>query len=268
MMKKLILAVCTVVLCSCTDSVEREANEYLVLAQEAYQKGAYEVAREKIDSIRSKFPKAFETRRAALKLQQDIDVAEAQQAVEETDKIIQAKTGVVERMKEQLVLEPITGTVGNYVSKAQTVDKIDHAMLRAQCDEHGLLSLTSVYPGSLDHHAISVSCNGQEVHVPASDARFTAESHGQPLEEVVYSNDREAGVSAFISEHMNEAITLTFYGAKEAKKVVMRPEDVKAVAEVYDFYVQLKTLNDARVRYADACEKIKFVHRNQNDSLK
>ena len=251
-------------LVSCTDSVEEKANSFLVLAEQAYNKGAYEVARTQIDSIRLNYPKAFKTRRAAVDLRLKIDLAEGQQAVEEADKIIQQKTELVERMKGKMVLEPVKGTVGNYVSPSQVVAKIDHNMLRAQVDEHGLLTLTSVYCGELGHNAIRVECEGKQLQTPASAATFKSLSHGQNLEEVVFSNDREVGISAFIAQYVGKDVKLTYIGTRNVT-ITLQPADVKAVSDVYDLYLQMKTLNDARVRYADACEKVKFIHRKMDE---
>ncbi|MDO4215783.1 MAG: hypothetical protein Q4D12_07725 [Bacteroidales bacterium] len=264
MEKNILLFISLVCLFSCTDKVEKQANEYYVLAEQAYSKGAYEVAREKIDSIRLLFPKAFKTRRAALDLRLKVDLAEGQQAVEDADKIIMQKTDLVERMKSKMVLEPIKGTVGNYVSPNQTVDKLDRNMVRAQLDEHGLLSLTAIHCGKIGYRAIRVECEGQSIQTPSSSAQFTSMCKGKELEEVVFSNDREVGVSAFLSQHVGKDIKLTFIGGDRSETVLLSPADVKAVSDVYDLYLQMKTLNDARVRYADACEKIKFIHRKMD----
>lgn len=265
-MKRLLpLLFCTICLASCIDSIEDKANTYYILAEQAFKKGAYEVARQQIDSIRFLFPKAFQTRKAALKLRQQIDLAEGQQMVEDADKIILQKTDLVERMKGKMVLEPIKGTVGNYVSPTQTVDKVDHNMLRAQVDEHGLLTLISVYCGELNHNAIKVECEGKQLQSPASSAVFKSISHGKNLEEVVYSSDREVGISAFISQHIGKEIKLTYLGGTQRATITLSPADVKAVSDVYDLYLQMKILNDARVRYADACEKIKFLHRKMDE---
>lgn len=251
-------------LVSCIDSIEDKANSYLVLAEQAYNKGAYEVARQQIDSIRLLFPKAFQTRKAALDLRLKIDLAEGQQAVEDADLIIQQKSGLVERMKGKMVLEPVKGTVGNYVSPAQTLNKLDHNMLRAQVDEHGLLTLTSIYCGELGHTSIKVESEGQQLQTPASSATFKSVSHDKMLEEAVFSNDREVGISAFISQHVGKEVKLTYLGTSGSVTITLQPADVKAVSDVYDLYLQMKTLNDARVRYADACEKIKFIHRKMD----
>ena len=95
MKKYILLFISLVYLMSCTDKIEKQANEYYVLAEQAYAKGAYEVAREKIDSIRLLFPKAFKTRRAALDLRLKVDLAEGQQAVEDADKIILINDGEI-----------------------------------------------------------------------------------------------------------------------------------------------------------------------------
>lgn len=250
---------------ACTDSIEDKANAFLILAEQAYNKGAYEVARNQIDSIRLLYPKAFNTRKAALDLRLKIDLAEGQQAVEESDKIILQKTDLVERMKSKMVLEPVKGTVGNYVSPSQTVDKVGHNMLRAHVDEHGLLTLTSIYVGELGHKAIKVEAEGQQLQTPASSATFKSIANGKNLEEVVFSNDREVGVSAFISQHVGKEVKLTYIGSSQNITVTLLPADVKAVADVYDLYLQMKILNDARVRYADACAKVKFIHRKMED---
>lgn len=262
-MKKIgffLLWVC--LLAACTDSIEDKAQIHYRLATQAFEKGAYDVARNEVDSIRIQYPKAIQTRKQALKLRLQIDLAEGQLAVEQSDQIIQKKTDLVERLKSKMVLEPQHGTVGNYVSPAQTVDKIAHNMLRAHVTEQGLLTLTSIYCGKMGHRSVKVTAaDGTSIQTTSSTAHFMSESHGKELEENVFSNDHETGISAFISEHAGQEIKLTFIAPSESKTVVMKPEDVQAIVSIYDLYSQMTVLNDARVRYADACEKVKFIHR-------
>lgn len=266
-MKKIGLWLLMLCVCSaCTDSVEQNAQVHYQLAAQAYEKGAYEVARNEIDSIRLVYPKAIQTRKQALQLRLQIDLAEGQLAVEQADQIIQKKQDLVDRLKGKMVLEPQHGTVGNYVAPAQTVDKIGHNMLRAHVTEQGLLTLTSIYCGKMGHRSVKVTAaDGKSLQTTSSTAHFMSESHGQELEENVFSNDHETGISAFISEHAGQEIKLTFIAPTTSKTVVMKPEDVQAIVSIYDLYVQMNVLNDARVRYADACEKVKFIHRKLED---
>lgn len=257
-----ILWVLAFVFAACTDSVEEKAQIHYQLAEQAYQKGAYEVARNEIDSIRLSYPKAIQTRKQALDLRLKVDLAEGQQAVEQADQIIQKKSDLVDRLKGKMVLEPQHGTVGNYVAPAQTVDKIGHNMLRAHVTEQGLLVLTSIYCGKMNHRSIKVTAaDGKSLQTTSSTAHFMSESHGKELEENVFSNDHETGICAFISEHAGQEIKLTYLSASDSKTITMKPEDVQAIVSIYDLYSQMTVLNDARVRYADACQKVKFIHR-------
>ena len=78
-------------LTACKDSIEEQAQVHYQLASQAYAKGAYDVARSEVDSIRLLFPKAIQTRKEALQLRLKIDLAEGQLAVEQADQIIQKK---------------------------------------------------------------------------------------------------------------------------------------------------------------------------------
>jgi hypothetical protein len=107
---------------------------------------------------------------------------------------------------------------------------------------------------------VKVESEGQSLQTPASSATFYSESNGVKLEEAVFSNDHEVGVSAFISQHVGKKVLLTFIGKSKNETITMTPTDIKAISDIYDLYLQMKILNDARVRYADACEQIKFIH--------
>lgn len=246
---------------ACKDSIEEQAQVHFQLASQAYAKGAYDVARSEVDSIRLLYPRAIQTRKEALQLRLEIDLAEGQQAVEEADKVIQKKTDLVDRLKGKMILEPQHGTVGNYVSPSQTVDKIGHNMLRAHVTEQGLLTLTSIYVGKMGHRSVRVtSADGKSIQTTSSTAHFMSESHGKELEENVFSNDHETGVCAFISEHAGQEIKVTFIAPDQSKTIVLSSEDVNAIVAIYDLYSQMTVLNDARVKYADACQKVKFIH--------
>lgn len=266
MKKTSLLILLVLYLVSCSESKEKDPDRFLQLAIEAYNRGAYDVAREKIDSIRMRYPKALQTRREAMNLRLKVDLAEGKQAVIQADQIISQKQDLVERMKKKLVLEPMKGAAGNYVSPLQTLNKIGHNMLRVQVDERGLLTLTSIYCGKMNHRAVKVSAGGKSVQTPTSKAFFESECDGKKLEEVVFSQDHEVGICAFISQHIGQPIELTYIASNKSQTVTLQPQDVQAISAMYDFYLQLKVLNDARVHYADACEKVKFINQRIEES--
>ena len=75
MIKKLIYLFCgTLVLTACGNSIEKKANEKLVIAKAAYERGDYEEAKTQIDSIKILYPKAFEARKAGQELMLDVEL--------------------------------------------------------------------------------------------------------------------------------------------------------------------------------------------------
>ena len=64
-MKKLTILFCgTLALAACGNGLEKKANEKLMVAKAAYERGDYEEAKLQIDSIKILYPKAFEARKA------------------------------------------------------------------------------------------------------------------------------------------------------------------------------------------------------------
>ena len=62
-MKKLTIFFCgPLALAACENGIEKKANEKLMVAQAAYERGDYEEAKLQIDSIKILYPKAFEAR--------------------------------------------------------------------------------------------------------------------------------------------------------------------------------------------------------------
>lgn len=73
-MKKLIILFCgTLALAACGNGLEKKANEKLMVAKAAYERGDYEEAKLQIDSIKILYPKAFEARKAGQALMLDVE---------------------------------------------------------------------------------------------------------------------------------------------------------------------------------------------------
>lgn len=77
---------------SCTDNTAREAARWLQAAQAAADRGDHTAALAAIDSLRHNCPDAITERLEALKLWQQASLRAAQQAVERTDRALQAAT--------------------------------------------------------------------------------------------------------------------------------------------------------------------------------
>ena len=88
-MKKALLLLAVIALCvSCGPNVEKLATARLDNAKQLFSVGNYNVAKQEIDSIRILYPKAFEARRQAIRLMQQIEEAEQMRAIEYEDSLI------------------------------------------------------------------------------------------------------------------------------------------------------------------------------------
>ena len=101
-MKKLIILFCgTLALAACGNGLEKKANEKLMVAKAAYERGDYEEAKLQIDSIKILYPKAFEARKAGQALMLDVETKAQQKTLAYLDSAFQAKTEEFNAIKEK-----------------------------------------------------------------------------------------------------------------------------------------------------------------------
>ena len=105
-MKKLIILFCgTLALAACGNGLEKKANEKLMVAKAAYERGDYEEAKLQIDSIKILYPKAFEARKAGQALMLDVETKAQQKTLAYLDSAFQAKTEEFNAIKDKFKLE-------------------------------------------------------------------------------------------------------------------------------------------------------------------
>ena len=96
---RLFIAIVSIfVLFACSESIEEQAATVLQSAREAYEIGDFQGAKMLLDSLKVKYPKAFEARREALKLTREVELAEQQRSVEYFDSMLVAKRGELENV--------------------------------------------------------------------------------------------------------------------------------------------------------------------------
>ena len=105
-MKKLTIFFCgTLALAACGNGIEKKANEKLMVAQAAYERGDYEEAKSQIDSIKILYPKAFEARKAGQALMLDVETKAQQKTLAYLDSALRAKTEEFNAIKDKFILE-------------------------------------------------------------------------------------------------------------------------------------------------------------------
>ena len=128
-MKKILLIMLAAALTACSDNKQKDAEDMLAKANMQFEQGRYDRALITIDSLRKVYPSAIETRKQALRLQQDIELKRSQEELALVDSALQA-------VKQ------------DYESQKLKVEK-DKQALRATPEELTLLTKTRVRRDSL-----------------------------------------------------------------------------------------------------------------------
>lgn len=264
-LNKLIALPLFMALFSC-NSDEKKAEELFQRAESSFATGDYSLAKLQIDSIRTLYPKAFEVRKAGIKLMQQVDLQEQQKTLVYLDSVMAVKQASLDSIKGNFVLEKDTAyqEVGNYFYPTQTVEKnIGRSFLRGQVNERGEMSITSIYcaGGKLHHRAVKVSVDDLFAETPISPDCYETTDLGKAIEKADYKLSADGGVIAFITANQDKKrIRLEFIGDRNYK-TTMQPNDIKAIAELSRLAQILSSIEAIKKEQNEANLKIRFVNR-------
>lgn len=264
-LNKLIALPLFMTLFSC-NSDEKKAEELFQRAESSFATGDYSLTKLQIDSIRTLYPKAFEVRKAGIKLMQQVDLQEQQKTLVYLDSVMAVKQASLDSIKGNFVLEKDTAyqEVGNYFYPTQTVEKnIGRSFLRGQVNERGEMSITSIYcaGGKLHHRAVKVSVNDLFAETPISPDCYETTDLGKAIEKADYKLGSDGGVIAFITANQDKKrIRLEFIGDRNYK-TTMQPNDIKAIAELSRLAQILSSIEAIKKEQNEANLKIRFVNR-------
>ena len=264
-LNKLIALPLFMTLFSC-NSDEKKAEELFQRAESSFATGDYSLTKLQIDSIRTLYPKAFEVRKAGIKLMQQVDLQEQQKTLVYLDSVMAVKQASLDSIRGNFVLEKDTAyqEVGNYFYPTQTVEKnIGRSFLRGQVNERGEMSITSIYcaGGKLHHRAVKVSVDDLFAETPISPDCYETTDLGKAIEKADYKLGADGGVIAFIKANQDKKrIRLEFIGDRNYK-TTMQPNDIKAIAELSRLAQVLSSIEAIKKEQNEANLKIRFVNR-------
>lgn len=262
---KLIIAGLAILLAGCSQD-EQKANNLLQRAEASFQQGEFSEAKLQIDSVKILYPKAFEARKAAIKLMQRVDLEEQQRTLVYLDSTLSVKQASLDSIKGQFVLEKDTAyqEIGNYFYPTQVVEKnVGRSFLRAQVSEQGEMSLTSIFcaGGKLHHTAVKVSNKDAFAQTPASTDSYETTDLGRSIEKADYKLGKDGGVIGFIIANREaKSLKLEFIGDR-TYRTIMYANDIKAIAAVSDLARILASMEEIRKEQKEANLKIQFVTR-------
>lgn len=257
------MACCSLI--SCND-IEKQADVKLQEAKTAFQQGNYDLAKQLIDSIKVLYPKAFDTRRASLALQREVELAEQNKLLADIESELQEKQQAIADMQDLFVLEKDAEyqRIGNYLDKTQTVEKnIHRSFLRFQVSEEGKQSMTSIYCGSgnIHHTAVKVTApDGSSAETPNSKDSYETTDLGERIEKADYKYGEDGGVIDFIAAHQEENLKVQFMGDKNYN-TTMTAQDRKAAASVLQLSTLLNRITELNKAREEAQLKIRYIEK-------
>ena len=254
-----------VALTGCGDGGEKEAQIRLQKAETALQQENFSEAKLQIDSIKVLYPKAFEARKQGIKLMQQVDLKEQGKTLVYLDSMMQVKQTQLDSIKANFILEKDTAyqEIGNWFYPTQVVEKnVGRSFLRAQVNELGEMSLTSIYcaGGKLNHTSVKVSVGDTFAETPMTKDSYITSDLGRTIEKADYKVGEDGGVAGFIVANQDKNIQLTFIGDK-TYRTAMQKNDRKAIAELTELARILSGMEEIRKQQKEANLKIQFVTR-------
>ena len=254
-----------VTLAGCGDGGEKEAQIRLQKAEAALQQENFSEAKLQIDSIKVLYPKAFEARKQGIKLMQQVDLKEQGKTLVYLDSVMQVKQAQLDSIKANFVLEKDTAyqEIGNWFYPTQVVEKnVGRSFLRAQVNELGEMSLTSIYcaGGQLNHTSVKVSVGDTFAETPMTNDSYATTDLGRTIEKADYKVGEDGGVVGFIVANQDKNIQLTFIGDK-TYRTAMQKNDRKAIVELVELARILSGMEEIRKQQKEANLKIQFVTR-------
>lgn len=258
------------VLSGCGDGGEKEAQKRLQKAEIALQQDNFSEAKLQIDSIKVLYPKAFEARKQGIRLMQQVDLKEQQKTLVYLDSMMQVKQLQFDSIKGNFVLEKDTAyqEVGNWFYPTQIVEKnIGRSFLRAQVNELGEMSLTSIYcaGGKLNHTSVKVSVGDTFAETPIAKDSYVTTDLGRTIEKTDYKIGEDGGVAGFVVANQDKNIQLQFVGDK-TYRTTLQKNDRKAIVELMELSRILSGMEEIRKQQKEANLKIQFVTRKMEEA--
>ena len=256
-------------LSACTNNGEKEAEMHLQRAESAFNSRNYNEAKLQIDTIRTLYPKAFDARKAAIKLMQQVDLKEQERSIVYLDSMMLIKQDQFDSIKGSFILEKDKEyqEVGNYLYPTQTIEKNGgRSFLRGQVSELGEMSITSIYcaGGAIHHSSVKVINGDLYAQTPNTKDSYETTIGGRHIEKADYKLGDDGGVIAFIVTNKVNNLKLQFIGDK-TYTTSMTNSDREAIYKLSELAKTLSSIEQIKKDKDEANLKIRFVKRKMEE---
>ncbi|MDR2627116.1 MAG: hypothetical protein LBC40_03675 [Dysgonamonadaceae bacterium] len=266
-MKRFFYIFLLILFISCNNG-EKSARTELQKAQDFYDKQEYSSARQTLDSLKIKYPKAFPVLKEGQQLVKKIEYALQTRNLQYCNSMIPVKLAEVEPLKQGFTFEKDAEyeDLGKYVYQSQSIEKnVQKSYIRCHVNELGEMTLFSVYYGAkpIRHTALRVSSDtGEsaqtETVAPDGSNNYTFADGGMTTETVGYAKGKDNGVILFICNNAKEHVKALFLGEKEIAFTVSEAGKT-AVVKTYNLAVALSEIEKLKKERDIAKLKLEYL---------
>lgn len=266
-----LVSLAVLLLAACT-SGEKEARTLLKQAETAYEQGHYQQSMALIDSIKSRYPKAFDTRRESQQLLRKATLKEQEQNVAFLDSVIQEKRNQLTEISSHYLFEKDTAyqQLGNYIHPSQQLEKNLHRThLSFRTNERGELTMTSIYCGkqAIHHSGVKVIApDGTYMETPAACETYESTVLGEQIEKSDFRLGEDGGVMEFIYRHANEKLKVEFKGDRSFT-TTMTSTDCESLVAVYNLAHLLDFIYEMENEREASVVKIRFIKKQMEGKV-
>lgn len=254
------------------NSADKKAEAIYNDAVASFEAKEFDKAKTLIDSIKTTYPKAFETRKKSIGLMQKIEISEQEKTLAYLDSMKQDLTAQLEKIKNKYTLlkNEEYQDYGTYICPRQDLNKLnDRSFLYASVDETGKMKLTSIYFGkrNVDHHSIKVvtSKDNSFIQTKHSENHYASKHMNMVTEKTEYEvGGTDNGLAEFIIYNKDTKMWAEYIGIRPYKRQLTKQE-IESVIEIYDLYKILKSLNEIEKQTTEANNKLAFFRKKLAD---
>jgi hypothetical protein len=253
-------------LVACGDGGEKKAAERLALAREALERNEYSEARGQIDSMKLRYPKAFEARKEGIRMMRQIDLKEQQEGLAYLEGALAERLTMLEAVRGKFVLEKDTEyqETGNYFWPTQRVEgNINRSYLRFEVSELGVMTMASIYCGAeyIHHMGIKVTApDGSFAETPASEDCYETSDLDVKIEKASFPLGKDGNVIGLVCLNRNKDIRVDYKGERTFT-TAMTAADREAAAELYGLSQILTAIEQVKKEIEETNRHIEFLQR-------
>lgn len=261
--------------CDSRKANEEKADKCLKHIQLLIDRNEYNAAKIEIDSVHTLFPLLVEKRRIAAALEDTVIRRESSRSLAYCDSILPSKIHEMDSIQKNFRFEKDKKyqDIGNYVYKTeQTESNANRTYLKTYVDENADFYLVSNYcGGKIEQQSVEVSANDLFAHtdtISISDPNnHWFDDGGSHFESIIFKNESDNGVIAFIAQSSVKSVKITLHG-KKSYSYYLSAADKKAIIETYRLWKVKKDVVQLQKEIKKATLRIQRINNSKNSTIK